>query len=133
MNTIYPMFAVAIILPSALTLAALGYLRPILRHVLVEICGTAERAEFWIRSVTILSVFGALILVLAFGPRGDGANLVESLRWILILTLAGAFAGIAWVALTIWNSLMNCPETRSRLFPDEAIEPVTLPVQSSSN
>lgn len=122
MNAIHAMFAVTIVMPLALTLAALGYLRPILRHVLVEICGTAERAEFWIRSITILSVFGALILVLGFGPRGDGAHLLEDLRWILILTLAGAFVGIAWVARTIWNSLMNCPETRARLFPGDVDE-----------
>lgn len=126
MNMTYTMFAIAIVLPLVLTLAALGYLRPILRHILIEICGTAERAEFWIRSVTILSVFGALILVLAFGPRGDGSNLLEGLRWILILTLAGAFIGVAWVARTIWNSLVKCPDTRASLFPDALPEPSTV-------
>ena len=113
------LFAAALGLPIALTLASMAYLRPILLNVLTEICGTSERAEFWIRSVTMLSLFGALMLVLAFGPRGDGRDIYESLRWILVLTLAGGFVGIAWVARTIWNSLMRCPETRARLFTEE--------------
>ncbi len=117
------LFAFALILPVALPLASLAYLRPILRKVLTEICGTSERAEFWIRSATILSVFGALILVLAFGPRGDGADVMESLRWVLILTLAGAFVGIAWIARAIWRSCMVRPEAPVSLAPS-ASKPV---------
>lgn len=108
-------------LPIALTLASMAYLRPILRNVLAEICGTTERAEFWIRCATLLSLFGALILVLAFGA-GDQSNLIDTLRWTLVLTLAGGFAGIAWVARTIWNSLTNCPQTRARLFSQERVD-----------
>ncbi|HYD61212.1 MAG TPA: hypothetical protein VEC35_12685 [Noviherbaspirillum sp.] len=117
------LFAAALGLPIAFTLASMAYLRPILLNVLTEICGTSERAEFWIRSVTMLSLFGALMLVLAFGPRGDGRDIYESLRWILVLTLGGGFVGIAWVARTIWNSLMRCPETQTRFFAEEAIAP----------
>lgn len=116
MNTV--LFIAALGLPIVLTLASMAYLRPILQNVLAEICGTAERAEFWVRSVTMLSLFGALMLVLAFGPRGNDADILESLRWILVLTLAGGFLGISWVTRTIWNSLMSRPETRARLFAD---------------
>jgi hypothetical protein len=126
-NTI---FAMALGLPVLLTLSVMGYLKPILRNVLTEICGTAERAEFWIRCATILSLFGALILVLAFGPRDEDASLIASLRWVLVLTLVGGFAGVAWIARTIWNSFTKCPETHSRLFPDEELD--ALPVETKA-
>jgi hypothetical protein len=112
-------FVIAVGFPVVFSLTAIGYLRPILRNVLTEICGTEERGEFWIRCATLLSLFGALILVLAFGPRDGNADMVESLRWTLILTLVGSFVGVSWIARTIWNSLMKCPETRARLFPVE--------------
>jgi uncharacterized membrane protein YgcG len=112
----YLSLLITLCLPAILTLAAMAYLRPILREVLGEICGTAERGEFWIRSATLLSLFGALLLVLAFAYGGPHADPVENLRWILFWTLAGGFVGVSWIARTIWQSLMNCPETRARLY-----------------
>ncbi|CAN5468869.1 hypothetical protein BH11PSE11_BH11PSE11_04560 [soil metagenome] len=109
-------FVLGLVLPLFLTLTVMGYLRPILRNVLTEICGTEERGEFWIRCATILSLFGALILVLALGPRDQGVDMIASLRSVLVLTLVGGFVGVAWIARTIWKSLTACPETRARLF-----------------
>jgi hypothetical protein len=121
-------FIIAVGFPVVFSLAAIGYLRPILRNVLTEICGTEERGEFWIRCATLLSLFGALILVLAFGPRDGNADVIESMRWTLVLTLAGSFIGISWIARTIWNSLTKCPDTRARLF---AVENEATPVPAA--
>lgn len=111
------LFVLSIAMPILLILVSIGYLRPILRRVLTEICGTLERAEFWIRCATILSLFGALILVLAFGPTNENVHMVDAVRTVLLWTLAGAFGGIAWISRVIWNSLMNSPEIRGRILP----------------
>jgi hypothetical protein len=108
--------SISLTLPILLSLGAMGYLQNILRRVLTEICGTEDRGEFWIRCATLLSLFGAMILVLGFGPSGSGEHLVDDLRRVLTLALIGGFIGVAWISRTIWNSLMKCPETRSRLF-----------------
>lgn len=118
MNT--TIFAFSLGLPVVLTVGVMGYLRPILRHVLTEICGTEQRAEFWIRAASVLALFGGMIVVLAFGPRDSGADLIADLRTTVMLTLLGAFVGVAWIARVIWNSLMNCPETRQRILNDAA-------------
>lgn len=109
------LLTVALVMPVIVILGFMGYLRPILRKVLTEICGTLERAEFWIRCATLLSLFGALILVLTFGFFGDEKDVIGTLRWILILTLGGGFVGIAWISRTVWNSMVACPGTRERL------------------
>lgn len=110
------LFALSVAMPVLLILVSIGYLRPILRRVLAEICGTSERAEFWIRCATILSLFGALILVLTFGPTNENVHMVDAVRTVLLWTLAGAFFGIAWISRVIWNSLMNSPDVRDRIF-----------------
>lgn len=109
------LLAIALVMPIVVVLGFMGYLRPILLKVLTEICGTVERAEFWVRCATLLSLSGALILVLTFGVAGDGSDVIGTLRWILILTLGGGFIGIAWISRTVWNSMVACPGTPERL------------------
>lgn len=115
------LFILSVAMPILLILISIGYLRPILRRVLTEICGTPERAEFWIRCATILTLFGALILVLAFGPSNENVHMVDAVRTVLLWALAGAFIGIAWISRVIWNSLMHCPETRERILTGKEI------------
>jgi tellurite resistance protein TehA-like permease len=68
MNTIISfLIEVAITLLACLLLV--GYLRPYLRRILIDLCGTEDRAQFWTVFSTILLVGLPLIIALSYRPE----------------------------------------------------------------
>ncbi len=68
MNTIlYFLIEVAITLLACAFIIA--YLRPYLRRILVDLCGTEDRAQFWTVFSTILLVGLPLIIALGYRPE----------------------------------------------------------------
>lgn len=68
MNTI-PFFLVQIAVTLILCLAIVGYLRQILRKVLIDLCGTEERAQFWTAFSNILLIVLPVIISLNYRPK----------------------------------------------------------------
>lgn len=67
MNTIIS-FLVQITLTLILVALVVGYLRPYLKKVLVDLCGTEERAQFWAAFSNILLIGLPLIFALNYRP-----------------------------------------------------------------
>lgn len=89
MNTIsYFLIEVAITLLTCILIIA--YLRPYLRRVLVDLCGTEERAQFWTIFSTLLLI--GLPLIIAMGYRPE-ATTSQDLFFEIIGRLAGNLAG----------------------------------------
>jgi hypothetical protein len=89
MNTIFT-FLIEVATTLIAVLLITGYLRPHLKRILVDLCSTEERAQFWIVFSNILLV--GLPLILAFGYRPK-ANEVDELFFEVIGRLSGNLGG----------------------------------------
>lgn len=108
MNTVLIYLAQLIItLLACLGLAA--YIRPHLRRVLADLCGTEERAQFWTIFSNLMLVVLPVIFGLGFLPAAESSQaaffeLADQLRWNLLgfifalLCIGGAVAFFALVA-----------------------------------
>ncbi|GJQ37286.1 MAG: hypothetical protein JETCAE01_32960 [Anaerolineaceae bacterium] len=101
MNTIIS-FLVHVFLTIAVTALVVNYIRPYLRKVLVDLCGTEERAQFW-------TVFSNVVLIglpgiLALNYRPEAVTLEELFFEIagrLSGTLAGFLFGLVGVGFVV--------------------------------
>lgn len=91
----------------AVVTVAMLYLRRTTRRVINELCHSDSGAEFWLRSADILAYSGSLMLVLLFG-KFNLDDWVEVIRVTLILTLAGLFVTVMFVARNVWKTV-NAP------------------------
>ena len=77
-----------IAMTAALSLVVVLYLRPRLRRILVDLCGTAERADFWAAFSNVILVLVPLICALFRSPEAGGTSFLEDLldevRWALV-------------------------------------------------
>ena len=66
------------LIESAITLLIvfliLGYLRPFLRRILRDLCGTDDRAQFWTTFTNIILLSLPMISALGFSPTTSLAN-----------------------------------------------------------
>lgn len=91
-------------LPLLVGLAASGYLSRATRRLLLDLCGTEDRADFWVRATAILLTGTPLALVLLFGQAGGPVPaLPEIARQALTLSLLGLLLGVAVLARLIWK------------------------------
>jgi len=102
------LIAYEILVPLVAGLAISSYLRGALRNLLLDLCGTAPRAEFWVRTSTVLITAFPILLALWFGHSGvAGATPALVLRTALIMSATGVVAG---VALMGWNIAKSIPK-----------------------
>jgi len=85
MNTIAS-FLIQIVLTLIIVSLVVGYLRPFLKKVLVDLCGTEDRAQFWAAFSNILLI--GLPLIFSLNYRPESANTEE-----LFFNLAGKLSG----------------------------------------
>jgi hypothetical protein len=90
MNTILS-FGVQIVLTLLISVLLMRYLRPFLRNVLRDLCGTEERAQFWTVFSSVLLV--GLPLIFALNYRSE-AETTEKLFFEVAGKLSGNLAGM---------------------------------------
>jgi uncharacterized membrane protein YhaH (DUF805 family) len=95
------LFAIGLLCTLAVSGAVVGYIRQPLRRLLVELCGNAERAEFWTAFSAITIGLVPLIFALGYTPSlAAGAAAVmevgNQLRWALIGMVASVLA-LGWI------------------------------------
>jgi len=68
----------AFLIESVITLLIvfliLGYLRPFLRRILIDLCGTEDRAQFWTTFANIILLALPAISALGFSPNTSLSN-----------------------------------------------------------
>jgi hypothetical protein len=72
-NHIIP-FLIEVALTLTASLLLTGYLRPHLRRVLVDLCGTEERAQFWTVFSNILLVGFPMLFSLGYTPESGSSE-----------------------------------------------------------
>ncbi|MBI5965938.1 MAG: hypothetical protein HY863_20865 [Chloroflexi bacterium] len=73
MNTILA-FAIEVIITFAICALTFRYMRPFLNRILVDLCGTEERAQFWTVFSSILLVGFPVLISLMHRPEASNAE-----------------------------------------------------------
>ncbi len=97
MNTIIT-FLVQVLLTVTLTAVIANYIRPYLRKVLVDLCGTEERAQFWTVFSNILLIGLPSMLSLNYKPE---AATMEELFFEVARRLSGTMAGFLFALVCV--------------------------------
>ncbi|HAX71863.1 MAG TPA: hypothetical protein DCY14_19780 [Anaerolineae bacterium] len=97
MNSIFS-FLLQVTLTIAMTALIASYIRPHLRKVLVDLCGTEERAQFWTVFSNVLLIGLPGILSLSYRP--ESATL-EEMFFEIAGRLSGTLAGFLFALICI--------------------------------
>lgn len=97
MNT-YLSYTIEIGLTLLACLLLTAYLRPHLKRVLVDLCKTEERAQFWTAFSNILLIGLPLIIALGFQPE---AGTLEEAIFEIVGRLSGNLAGYLFALVGI--------------------------------
>lgn len=97
MNTIAS-FLIQLTVTLAIAFLLVGYLRPHLHRVLLELCGTEERAQFWIAFSNILLIGMPAIFALNYKPEFRDT---ESLFFDVAGKLSGNLGGLLFALICI--------------------------------
>ena len=91
-------FIAQITLTAALAFLIVGYLRPYLRNILTDLCGTEERAQFWTAFSNILLIGMPLIISMNYRPE---ANTSEEMFFEIFRKLSGNLGGFIFALVCI--------------------------------
>jgi len=90
MNTIVS-FLIQLIFTFVIVFLIVGYLRPYLRKILIDLCGTEERAQFWTAFSNILLIGMPVIFALNYRPEAKNA---DDLFFEIVGKLSGNLGGL---------------------------------------
>jgi hypothetical protein len=113
MNSIVS-FLIEVILTLILFSLVVAYLRPFLHRVLVDLCGTEERAQFWLAFSNILLIGLPLIFALAYRPEATNG---EELFFEMVGRLSGNLAGflVAMIGIGMFVSLFALTAPKQKM------------------
>ena len=87
---------------AVLALAVVVYLRPHLRRILADLCGTQERADFWTAFANVTLVLTPLLCTLFQWPGAEPEDsFVLLLSRQLRLTLIGLLGGVTMLGFFV--------------------------------
>lgn len=110
-------FIVEVSIPLVLGLTASLYLKNVTTRLLLDLCGTQDRSEFWVRVTTILMSGVPLVLALAFGRSGNpDAATGEVARHALLMATLGIVLSVGAMTRMIMGSI---PKATIRTEPVE--------------
>ena len=69
-------YLLQIVITGAISLSVVFYLRPHLRRILADLCGTQERAQFWVVFSSILLVGLPLIFGMGYNPLNSAPEML---------------------------------------------------------
>ena len=98
-------FGTEIGLAAIISLCIIFYLGKLLRTILVELCGTADRAGFWMGFTKLMFLFLPLMIVLLFSNSMDTEYIIPQIRNILSRVLIGELITLCIVGYVIWKSI----------------------------
>lgn len=130
-----------ILIPISMGLTITTYLGGVTKRLLIDLCGSVDRAEFWVRITAIALVGAPLVFVLLWGSAPQacrwhemdcyGEHLHEVIKDSVIGILVAVFL-MSWV---IWKRvpgpLAAIPAIQLQLPPQQAA--VTTPPQAGGN
>lgn len=114
------LFLIQVTLSLSTSLVVIALLKTQLRDVLVEICGTATRAAFWISFTQLMLVIGPLLLVILFTDLRPGVSAypAEEIKDAVFRSLFAIFIAIALIGRVIRKSVV-IPSASTSILPAE--------------
>lgn len=108
MNTLV-LFGLEIALCLGISFILIALLRPLLRDVLTDTCGTEKRADFWVMFTQLMLIISPLLVVIYFAPITPFAQLdvAYELKKTLFRTLLGDFSALSAIGWVIWKSISS--------------------------
>ena len=108
MNTL-TLFLIEVLLCFGISVAVIWLIKPLLRDVLVETCGTSTRAEFWVMFTQLMLIISPLLIVIFFAPTENQqtVNLAEAMQDTLFRSLLGVFVALATIGQVMWKSIRH--------------------------
>ena len=106
MNTL-ALFLIEVAICVGISFSVVYLLKPLLREILVETCGTKTRAEFWVMFTQLMLFIAPLLIVIFFAPTGEvvNINITEVIQDTLFRSLLGDFIALAMIGQVIWKSI----------------------------
>lgn len=105
--------ALQLAIPLAAGLFVTLYLRTAIHRLLVDLCGTEERADFWLRAIGVLTVGTPMVLVLLFGggidpqSRYAPSEFADAIRHAMALSLGGLLLSVGLVSRIVWKQAVS--------------------------
>jgi hypothetical protein len=84
-------YLMEVVVTLAICLGLVRYLNPFLKRILVDLCATEDRAQFWTVFSNILLVGLPMVIALAYRPE---ANDVEGVFFDITRKLSGNLGGL---------------------------------------
>lgn len=111
MNTL-ALFLVEVFICVGISFSVVYLLKPLLREILVDTCGTQTRAEFWVMFTQLMLFIAPLLIVIFFAPTQEvtGINVTEVIQDTLFRSLLGDFIALAMIGQVIWKSIDTSTE-----------------------
>ena len=108
MNTL-SLFTIEVLLCLGISIAVILLLKPLLRDVLIETCGTTKRAAFWVMFSQLMLIISPLLIVIFFAPTEASItiNIAEAMQDTLFISLLGVFVALAMIGRIMWKSTQN--------------------------
>jgi len=104
-------FLVQMILTLIIVALVVGYLRPHLRKVLIELCGTEERAQFWTAFSNILLIGLPVIFSLNYRPAyRDIVHPFFDIAGKLSSNLGGMLLGLVCIGIIVTFFALAAPK-----------------------
>ena len=97
MNSIFAS-AIEVIITFAICTLTFHYMRPFLKRILVDLCGTEERAQFWTVFSNILLVGLPLLISLMYQPK---VSQTEELFFELTHRTSGNLFGFMFALIAV--------------------------------
>jgi hypothetical protein len=107
-------FLIEISVTLLIVVLILGYLRPFLRRVLVDLCGTDDRAQFWTTFTNIILLSLPLISALGFTPPAADENLTIEMIHQLRSNLKNFMLGLALIGFILLFFSASASRTTKR-------------------
>ncbi len=116
MNTLI-LFVLEIGICLGISIAMILLLKPLLRNVLTDTCGTPQRAEFWVMFTQLMLIISPLLVVVFFAPTATltHLNIAHELQRALFRTLLGDFIGLSLIGRVIWKSINNFNDNQTAM------------------
>jgi len=113
-------FGIQLGIALSMSLLVLFLIKPFLKDVLVDTCGTEHSAMFWVRFTQLMMIIAPLVIVIFFAGV-DVNQLVLTqpayiLKQTLLQTLLGEFIGLIFVGRIIYRAINTTVElTRAEI------------------
>jgi len=103
MSSLLFFLLVQMALPPLLGYLVHLHLKEATRSILLDLCGTEARADYWVRTLGLLMVLTPLCAVLLFGGSLSAAPLQDALRRVASLSVLGVLAAVAVTTRAVWR------------------------------